>query len=77
MNLDCYCDEVINKPCPSCILKRDYFNDSWNSLNDSEKLFCVNYKRLLLNDRPISNDMILKINKIMEKYPDFTVVNIP
>jgi hypothetical protein len=51
--------------------------EAWDELSASEKALCIQYKRLLLRGVKISPNLILTVNEIHEKYPDFQMGCVP
>lgn len=56
---------------------REYFDEEWLKLSSEEKSIAKNYARLLMADRKPTNEMIIKMNEIHDKYPDFHVGCVP
>lgn len=55
----------------------NYFEEVWFQLTAKEKALCLNYARLLERDEKIKNEMVLDINLIHDKYPDFSMICVP
>jgi hypothetical protein len=45
--------------------------EEWDLLTPGEKSLCVTYRRLLRANKKASQTLIIEINLIHEKYPDF------
>lgn len=54
-----------------------YLDQEWQKLNSKEKALLLNYKRQLIGEMKIANQLIIKVNEVHEKYPDFHVGCIP
>lgn len=49
----------------------------WNKLSSREKFLCITYKSQLMNNVKIKSELILMINDIHEKYPEFHMGCVP
>lgn len=50
---------------------------NWSDLLPNEKALCLNYRRLLIGNRTISNSLIIEINSIHLKHPGFDMGMVP
>lgn len=51
--------------------------NEWEALTSSEKSLCTIYRRQLTSGMKIRSELIMAINDIHEKYPDFHMGCIP
>lgn len=54
-----------------------YMAEVWDQLEQKEKSVCLNYKRQLVKEMKLSRELMVQINIIHEKYPDFHIGCIP
>jgi hypothetical protein len=51
--------------------------NTWEAMSAQEKATCLNYARHLKNSIVPSGKLIVLMNNIHDKYPEFSVYNIP
>lgn len=51
--------------------------DQWEKLSPVEKSLCVSYRRILIYKENASSSLVLLINQIHCKYPDFHIGCMP
>jgi hypothetical protein len=51
--------------------------EEWELLTPSEKALCITYRRLLIKGARVSDSLIIQLNLIHQKYPDFHMGCIP
>jgi hypothetical protein len=54
-----------------------FLKEEWEKLNSFEKSVMKNYLRMLKNEIKPSNSIILEVNKIHERFPDFHIGCVP
>ena len=54
-----------------------YLDEEWQKLSGKEKALLLNYRRQLVGGMPISNAMVLRVNDVHDRHPDFHVGCIP
>ena len=54
-----------------------YLEEEWDLLMPSEKSLMISYRRLLRKGLKVSPMLIIAVNQIHEKYPDFHIGCIP
>lgn len=68
-NSSCYCQEITFRPCTPCQHKQ-----AWEKLTTEEKIKARAYKNILVSGKMPSRLMIDYINKLYEKYSDFSTL---
>lgn len=55
----------------------EYFEGEWDKLTPEDKAMCLNYKRQIDLGMEMNPYMLMVINDIHERYPDFHMGHIP
>jgi hypothetical protein len=55
----------------------DSKNDLWNKLTSDEKADAMAYKNILMNDKKPNRILMMKIQKIHDRYDDFDMSIVP
>lgn len=55
----------------------EFCNNEWGQLSNYEKALCLNYRRQLLEGIKVKSALILEINEVHRRHPDFHVGCIP